>query len=134
MDAHLIRLFAIAGGGAVGALARYAVAVLSVHLFGDRFPYGVLIANFTGCFLIGLLMHEALVAGKWLPVTSHVAVTIGFLGALTTFSTFSYDTLRLMELGRPMAAGINVIANCAMGISACWLGGQVASMVERGAQ
>lgn len=127
-------MFAIAGGGAIGALLRYAVAVMSAHLLGDRFPYGVLIANVTGCFLIGLLMHEALVSGKWLPVTSHVAVTIGFLGALTTFSTFGYDTLRLMELGRPLAAGVNVLANCVLGIGACWLGGQVASVIEKGVQ
>ncbi|WP_425395479.1 fluoride efflux transporter CrcB [Aeoliella sp.] len=134
MDTHLIRLLAIAGGGAVGALLRYAVAVLAVHVLGDRFPYGVLIVNVFGCFLIGLLMHEALVEGKWLPVNSHVAVTIGFLGALTTFSTFGYDTLRLIELGRPLAAGANVLANCILGIGACWLGGQVGSIIERGVQ
>ncbi|MCO6042577.1 fluoride efflux transporter CrcB [Aeoliella sp. ICT_H6.2] len=134
MDTHLIRIFAIAGGGAVGALLRYGVAVLAVHTLGDRFPYGVLIANLLGCFLIGLLMHEALVEGKWLPVTSHVAVTIGFLGALTTFSTFSYDTLRLIELGRPLAAATNVLANCVLGIAACWLGGHVGSMIEKSVQ
>jgi CrcB protein len=95
-DFHVEKLIAIALGGAVGALSRYAIVVAAVKLMGDRFPYGVLLANIAGCFVIGMVMHEAIVEGRWLPATSHLALTVGFLGGLTTFSSFGYDTFLLM--------------------------------------
>lgn len=128
MDLHLTRLMAIAAGGAVGAVCRYAVVIAAGRTLGERFPIGVLIANVLGCLLLGLLMHEAVVAGKWLPSAGHTALTVGFLGALTTFSTFGYDTVVLLEAQRIQAALINVAANCLLGVSACWVGGRLGEL------
>lgn len=125
----MARLFAIALGGAVGAVCRYGVVVASLRALGDWFPFGVLVANVLGCFSLGLLMHEAVIDHKWLPATGHAALTIGVLGAMTTFSTFGYDTFRLMEGGRPAAAIANVIANCVVGVGACWVGHQLGDLL-----
>lgn len=122
MELHFQRLLAIALGGAAGAVCRYAVALACVYMFGPRFPIGILLVNVTGCFLIGLVMHDSLLTADRIGEMIHPALTVGFLGALTTFSTFGYDTLRLWELGRPGAAVANVIANCGLGLAACWLG------------
>ena len=122
MDLHVNRLLAIALGGAAGAVCRYAIVMASVRAWGDWFPLGVLIANVLGCYLLGMLMHDALIHGKWLTASGHAAITIGLLGALTTFSTFGYDTLRLYESDRQFLAAINVLANCVLGIGACRVG------------
>lgn len=129
MDQHLPRLLAIAAGGACGAVCRYLVVLASVRGLGDRFPIGVLIANVLGCFLLGLLMHEALAGDKWFGLAGHAALTVGFLGALTTFSTFGYDTLRLLEMGRIAAAALNLLANCGLGLAACWAGSQTGKLL-----
>jgi fluoride exporter len=129
VDLHLPRLVAIAFGGAVGAVCRYAIVLASVRAWGDWFPLGVLFANVLGCFLLGLLMHDRLVTDGWLATSGHAALTVGLLGALTTFSTFGYDTLRLLEASRYAAAAINVAANCTVGIAACWLGHLVGDML-----
>jgi len=122
LETHLHRLLAIAAGGALGAVCRYAVVLGCVRLLGDRFPYGVLAVNVAGCFGLGLLMHESWVSGDRLGLTAHAAMSVGLLGALTTFSTFGYDTVRLVELGRHGPAVLNVLANVGAGLTACWLG------------
>ena len=123
MEPHISRLFAIALGGAVGAVCRYGVVLASMRQFGERFPIGVLAANVVGCFLLGLLMHESWIESQKLSGATRAALAVGFLGALTTFSTFGYDTLRLIEVGRPGMAMINVVANCILGVAACYFGG-----------
>lgn len=122
MELHFQRLLAIALGGAAGAVCRYGVALACVRLLGPRFPTGVLLVNVAGCYLLGVVMHDVLVANHRIGTVLHSALTVGFLGAMTTFSTFGYDTLRLWELGRPAAAAANVVANCGLGLAACWLG------------
>ncbi len=81
MDLQVQKIFAIALGGALGAVCRYAITMAAFRTWGEWFPLGVLIANVLGCFLLGLLMHDAVVAGKWLPTAGHAALTIGLLGA-----------------------------------------------------
>lgn len=98
---------------------------------GERFPIGVLVANVLGCLLLGLLMHEAVASGKWLPAAGHTALTVGLLGALTTFSTFGYDTVVLIEAQRMQAALTNIVANCLLGVSACWAGGRLGELLSR---
>lgn len=124
------RMLAIALGGAVGAVCRYAIVMTCMRYLGDRFPYGVLAANVVGCFLLGLLMHDSWAPGDRLSLAAHAAVTVGFLGALTTFSTFSYDTLRLLEIGRYGFAATNLLASCAFGLAACWLGAIVGNLAS----
>jgi CrcB protein len=116
MDPQLQRVLAIAVGGALGAVCRYAVVLAFV---GKGFPYGVLAANIVGCFLLGIVMHDTWVDGSRISLTAHAALSVGVLGALTTFSTFGYDTLKLMEEGRSDLAAINVIASVVLGLAAC---------------
>lgn len=85
---------AVAGGGAIGAVARYGVSRASVHMLGPNFPWGTLFANVFGSFVMGLLIvwltkHEPQNAAL------RAFLTVGLLGAFTTFSTFSLDVVTL---------------------------------------
>ena len=87
---------AIALGGALGAISRYGVNLGTVKLLGHGFPYGTMIANISGSFAMGLLI--ALFAQYWQPSeTMRLFLITGFLGAFTTFSTFSIDFANLWE-------------------------------------
>lgn len=117
----MLTLMSIALGGVMGALLRYGT-VLGVHRVAGRgFPYGTLVVNVTGSLLVGLLavilierfdIHPALRAG----------VFTGFLGAFTTFSAFSFETLSLIETGAPWKATGNMLANVGLCLAATWLG------------
>jgi CrcB protein len=121
MDQTLFQAIWIAVAGALGALCRWAVARLSNALLGDYFAWGTLIVNILGCFLLGFLMHFGLVSDK-LSATTRTALTVGFLGALTTFSTFSYETVKFIEDGNWTAAGANIGANLVIGLAATLAG------------
>ncbi|TWT90780.1 putative fluoride ion transporter CrcB [Pseudobythopirellula maris] len=123
------RIAAIALGGAFGALGRYGVGLACLRAFGDRFPYGTLAVNAIGCLVIGMLMHAGLVAAARLPTAAHAGLTVGLLGALTTFSTFGYETVRLLEQNQPLMALANVAANLLLGCAAVWVGLSLGRMV-----
>ncbi len=106
--------------GAAGTGARYLIAVWAAQRFGHAFPHGTLIANLLGCFAIAAIMHTA-VALSW-PVTLRSAITIGFLGGLTTYSSFNYETTRLLEDGASVAAALNAVVTIAGSFAAGWLG------------
>jgi len=109
----------IAIGGAIGACSRYLVSEFCVTLFGRSFPYGTLTVNIAGSFIMGLLI--AAVENEWLaPYPWRQIVGLGFLGALTTFSTFSMDNVLLMQQGAFMKMGFNVLLNVLLSISAAW--------------
>ena len=119
---------AIAVGGALGALSRFwAVNLVSIW-FEDDFPYGILIVNIVGSFLIGIvfvfLVERTLVPGVW-----RSAVMVGFLGAFTTFSAFSLQTLGLLEAGRLIAASMYIASSVIMCILAAALGIFIARLV-----
>lgn len=118
----MIKFIAIAVGGALGALARYGVGELCAQSFGSRFGYGTLLVNAVGCFILGVLMHEALANGQRLSPHVHSGLTVGLLGGLTTFSTFGYQTVRHVELGEPGLALVNVMANVVIGLAAAAAG------------
>jgi fluoride exporter len=84
-------------GGAAGTGARYLIALWAAQRFGSAFPFGTLIVNLVGCFGIAAVMHAA-VALSW-SATLRSAITIGFIGGLTTYSSFNYETTRLLEEG-----------------------------------
>lgn len=107
-------------GGAVGTGARYLIASWAAQRLGSTFPYGTLIVNLSGCFAIAAVMHAALALG-WSP-TARAAATIGFLGGLTTYSSFNYETTRLLEEGALRAAGANAALTILGGLAAGWLG------------
>ncbi|WP_025576865.1 fluoride efflux transporter CrcB, partial [Vibrio parahaemolyticus] len=111
----------IALGGAIGACSRYLVSEFCVLLFGRGFPYGTLTVNVVGSFIMGLLIaafeSEILATEPWRQV-----IGLGFLGALTTFSTFSMDNVLLMQQGAFFKMGLNILLNVVLSISAAWVG------------
>ncbi|WP_293759626.1 fluoride efflux transporter CrcB [uncultured Paraglaciecola sp.] len=114
----------IALGGATGACLRYFLSQLMLQWFGKGFPFGTLLVNIVGSFFLGflysLLEHGQLEAALW-----RTTVGIGFLGALTTFSTFSVDTLMLFQQGLWFKAALNVTLNIMCCLFAAWLGTQL---------
>ena len=92
-------LLAVAGGGALGAVARYLVSLAAAHLFGTGFPFGTLIVNIVGSFAMGILV-EGLALVWTLPEPLRIFLAVGILGAFTTFSTFSLDVAVLYERNR----------------------------------
>jgi fluoride exporter len=114
------RLFWICLAGAAGTGARYLIALWAAQRLGSTFPYGTLIVNLAGCFVIAALMHAALAFG-WAP-TVRAAITIGFIGGLTTYSSFNYETMRLFEEGAPAAAVVNLGVTLLGGFTAGWVG------------
>jgi CrcB protein len=117
----MIQVLFVAVAGAIGSLCRWGIGRLAVRLFGPDFPYGTLIVNIIGCFLIGLIMHIAITTDKLSP-TARLTLTVGFLGALTTFSSFSYETVMLIEQARWTAAGCNIATNLVTGLAATFAG------------
>jgi CrcB protein len=107
--------------GAFGALARYGLEGAVMRRGSGSFPWGTLVVNVTGAFLLGFLftlMTERLETAPWIRST----VTIGFLGAYTTFSTLSFESYRLAEDGAWALAAANVLGSMAAGLVAVYLG------------
>jgi len=114
---ELRMLLAVAAGGAIGSVARYLVGIGSTRLFGLAFPWGTLIINIAGSFLIGAFVE--LFALKWdLPQDARVFLTVGICGGFTTFSTFSLDAYVLMERGEWWLAAAYVVASVVLSIAA----------------
>jgi len=105
----VIRVGLVALGGAIGSVARYGVGALAVQLFGPTFPWGTLMVNLTGSFLIALIMHIAL-AGSAVSVELRLFLTTGIVGGFTTYSTFNYETLALLNQRAYGFAGLNLAA------------------------
>lgn len=114
-------VFAIAVCGALGCLARYWLSGWVYEVAGRAFPWGTLAVNVVGAYLIGLIMEFALRSTLISP-TLRVGLTIGLLGGLTTFSTFSYETFRLLEDGEFFTAAVNVTASVLLCLAFTWLG------------
>jgi fluoride exporter len=110
-------ILAVAVGGALGSVARYLVAIGAGRAFGTNFPWGILIINVTGSFLIGAF--TGLFALKWdLPQAMRIFLTVGICGGYTTFSTFSLDAFSLMQRGELVAAGLYMIGSVVLSITA----------------
>jgi CrcB protein len=116
-----VRSLWIAVAGSAGALSRYQLeGFISRHTRG-AFPWGTLVVNASGCFVLGLLF--TLLTERFLPHPYlRSALTIGFLGAYTTFSTFAFETVRLAEDGARGLALLNVVVSVAVGVAAAWFG------------
>jgi len=100
------RLFWICLAGALGVGTRYIVGVWAGQRFGVSFPYGTLLVNVAGCFFIAAVMQTALNLASFSP-TARLALTTGFLGGLTTYSSFAYETVKLAEDGARSSAALN---------------------------
>lgn len=106
-----------AGGG----LTRYYLSGWVYSLLGRAFPYGTFAVNIIGAYFIGLIMELGLRSAV-IPDTLRLGLTVGFMGGLTTFSTFSYETFRLLEDGQFLVAFANVLASVAVCLLFTWLG------------
>ena len=102
------RFFWICLAGAAGTGSRYLVGLWAGQRLGAGFPYGTLIVNVIGCFLITLVMHLALNVATF-PPTLRFALTTGFMGGFTTYSSFNYETTKLLQDGTPLVALLNVL-------------------------
>lgn len=111
----------VALGGAIGSVVRYSVTLLCSAYLGLTFPYGTLIVNVVGSFLIGLVIAFFEVQIQIPPYWKAGAVA-GFLGGLTTFSSFSFDTFALLEQHAYAKAGLNVLSNMVLGLMAVFAG------------
>src|SRR5258708_16774051 len=92
----MLRFLLIGLGGAVGTWARYLIALWAAKALGNSFPYGTLIVNLAGCFLIAAVMHVAL-STSHAPMTLRLTLTTGFFGGMTTYSSFNYETTKLLQ-------------------------------------
>ena len=122
------QLVAIMLGGACGAVSRYGVSQLAVQLLGKGFPYGTLIVNVLGCLLMGFLSVYFLTKTSLDPMV-RMAVLVGFLGSFTTFSTFSMDTLMLLESGAMAKGFLNIALSVCLSLLAVWLGMLIARSI-----
>ena len=114
-------IFAIASGGAIGAVLRHFAGMASLRMFGAGFPYGTLGVNILGSFIMGALISYF--AHSWNPSQELRAfLTVGILGAFTTFSTFSLDAVTLWERGEAFAALAYVLASVILSILALFAG------------
>jgi fluoride exporter len=117
----MVQVLYIAAFGALGCLARYFLSGWVYTVCGRNFPYGTFVVNVVGAFLIGLIMEFSLRSALVSPAL-RVALTIGFLGGLTTFSTFSLETFRLLEEGQFLVACLNVAMSVLACLACTWLG------------
>ncbi len=115
-------ILAIAAGGAVGALMRFFVQHYSTAILGLTFPWGTLFVNVLGCGIIGLISGYWTVSGFDISLEIRGALVIGCLGAFTTFSAFSLDTMVLFQNGEIIRASLNVLSTVILCLVAVTIG------------
>ncbi len=131
----------VAAGGSLGALARYGTGLAAARWLGSGFPWGTLLVNVAGCFVMGLVMSLILDLEAYLPeavtpaIRAHLAfwhrgVAIGFLGGLTTFSSFGADTIRELESGHYALGLANVAANVVLSLAAVAAGMAIMQAID----
>jgi CrcB protein len=113
-------------GGAAGTGVRYLTNVWAARRFGTAFPYATLVVNLTGCFLMALVMYIALRVSGF-SEDLRLALTTGFMGGLTTYSTFNYETSALLESGATTTAA----ANLGITLVGCFAAGYLGLLIGR---
>jgi fluoride exporter len=110
-----LRLFLIAVFGALGTLARYGLQGVVQIKLGSTYPFGTLLINLTGCFLLGLIgqftLNRMIISPEW-----RVAIAVGFFGGYTTFSSFGWETAKMLEAGEWLWATSYVAASVVFGL------------------
>jgi len=124
----MIKFINLIIGGAVGTIARYSLAGLVYRFTGTVFPYGTLIVNISGCFILGFLVS---LADKKFALTAdmRVLLMIGFCGAFTTFSTLIFETDNLVRGGQAIKAFTNIFASVILGYILFRVGSLVGELI-----
>jgi len=117
----LVNCSAVAAGGAMGAVARYLIALLCAQTFGAGFPVGTFVINITGSFILGWFVAATSARGNVSDAT-RLAVAVGFVGAYTTFSTYMYESNALLKDGAGIKAMVNLAGSVLIGLIAVRLG------------
>ena len=124
----MFRSFLVFIGGGIGAVFRYLLAGWIYKVIGTDFPYGTLVVNVVGCFVIGLFLTMA--EDRFLISPSvRTFVAVGIIGGFTTFSTFNFETLELLKDGAISLALLNVGASVIVGLSATWVGAIIGRII-----
>jgi CrcB protein len=118
----MTNVFLVMLGGSLGALSRYGASLLAVKLFGSRFPWGTLAVNLVGCFFIGLAFALAERGSGIMSPSMRLFFVTGYLGGLTTFSTYALETTRALGAQDSMSAVLNFTANNLLGVALVLLG------------
>ncbi len=121
LSQSLSQIVVIMFGGAFGALARYMLTLKVAEKFGTNYPYGTLSINIIGSFAMGLLAI-LLVERFALDPLLKLGILVGFLGAFTTFSSFSIETLSLFEQGQQLKALGYILSSVIFSVFAVWMG------------
>ena len=121
MDGGHVRTIWVGIAGFFGAVARYALGGFISERTQGAFPWETLVINVSGCFALGFIF--TVLTERFMPnPTARIALTVGFLGAYTTFSTFAFETMRLAQDGAMLLAGINIVASVGVGLLAVYAG------------
>lgn len=123
---------AVGAGSALGGMARYWCSGVAAHLFGETFPWGTLIVNVAGSFVIGFFATLTAPDGRvFVGTTTRQFVMVGVLGGFTTFSSFSLQTLNLVQDGEWLQVSGNVVGSVALCLAAVWLGHLAAASLNQ---
>lgn len=119
------KILALGIGGFIGSNLRYFITLKAHALFGNNFPYGTFAVNMLGCFILGFL---AVFGSDVINLSTNTKLLLGtgMMGALTTFSTFSYETFSLMKQSNLKLAFISIALNLFIGLLAVWMGLELA--------
>jgi CrcB protein len=121
----------IAVGSALGGVARYWCSGVAARLFGETFPWGTLLVNVTGSFIIGLFATLTSPDGRiFAGTTTRQFIMMGLLGGFTTFSSFSLQTLALAQNNQWLQAGGNIVGSVVLCLAAVWLGHLLAHSIN----
>jgi fluoride exporter len=122
----------VALGSAIGGVARYWCSGLIARMMGETFPWGTLIVNVVGSFLIGLIATVSGTDGRFIiPAEARQFLMIGILGGFTTFSSFSLQTLTLARDGQWLLVGANIVGSVVLCLVMVWLGHVLATLINR---
>jgi CrcB protein len=121
-DGWIMKILLVMLGGSLGALSRYTVSLLAAKLLGTRFPWGTLTVNLSGCFLIGLAFAWGERGLSIMNPSLRLFFITGFLGALTTFSSFGLETMNAMREGSHLVTVANILSNNVIGTVLVFLG------------
>lgn len=118
----LLKIFLVFFGCGFGGLARYGVANASYFFLSKDFPYGTLFVNVSGSLVMGILYELFLGKFSSFGPELRALLLVGFLGGYTTFSSFSIETINLIENGKVLAASFNILCSVFLCILAAWIG------------